>query len=143
VPRISKPVANIDLAPTILELAGARPCATDRNCLLPDGRSLLPLLAGGQAAWPDDRGLLLELDDAFTYEAIRTPRYLYVELTADRLGRLPWPEYELYDLTRDPDQLHNLEVSDRASADELERSLAARLDALRRCAGTSGKRPCE
>ena len=39
------PVANIDLAPTILKLAGAQPCrAGQRTCRRMDGRSLLPLL---------------------------------------------------------------------------------------------------
>jgi arylsulfatase A-like enzyme len=38
------PTANIDLAPTILELARAEPCVEGDRCRLLDGRPLLPLL---------------------------------------------------------------------------------------------------
>jgi N-acetylglucosamine-6-sulfatase len=43
--RVSALVANIDLAPTIVELAGATAGRTM------DGRSLSPFLSGGQATW--------------------------------------------------------------------------------------------
>ena len=131
-------VANVDLAPTMIDLASARPCIADR-CRPPDGRSLVPLLTGDEGEWPHDRGVLVELDDGFTYSAIRTPGHLYAELTADRQGPLPQPETELYDLAADPDELENLAGADP----ELEAGLAERLGALRRCAGTTGKAACE
>ena len=40
----SRPVANIDLAPTILSLAHAQPCPPSGPCRTMDGRSLMPLL---------------------------------------------------------------------------------------------------
>ena len=136
-------VANIDLAPTILDLAGARPCAAGGGCREPDGRSLVPLIESDPEAWPDDRAILLELDDGFTYHAIRTAGYLLTELTADRQGPLPHPETELYDLEGDPDELDNLAARAGSAPSALEASLHERLDALRDCAGTGAARPCE
>ena len=137
-PRSDALVANVDLAPTLLDLAGAKPCVA-RGCRRPDGSSLVPLLTGDEDDWRQDRGVLVELDDGFTYSAIRTPAYLYAELTADRRGPLPQPETELYDLAADPDELENVAGTDPA----LEAGLAERLDALRRCAGATGKDACE
>ncbi len=59
------------------------------------------------------------------YRALRNARYLYVEYTTG--GR------QLYDLTTDPDELHNLAATDPA----LVRTLATRLAALVRCSGAS------
>jgi arylsulfatase A-like enzyme len=103
--------SSIDLAPTFEQIAGARP--TD----VPDGVSLLPLLHGGQAPRDWQRAVLIEHHgppmpssdpDAQpyragippSYEAMRTPQFLYVEYaTGSR---------EYYDLTKDPYELDNL-----------------------------------
>ena len=77
VPRVSKPVANIDLVPTILRLAHARPCLSGRRCRTMDGRSLLPLLKGS-GRWPRDRALLTE------YEAPNAERYATCEFAGIR-----------------------------------------------------------
>ena len=131
---IERPVGTVDLAPTILDIAGARPCNGADECRKPDGRSILPLLKGAKD-WPQDRGLLIELDDGYTYEAIRTQRYLYIELSADRTTPLERPAHELYDLREDPYELENLLTTDpRGSAPVADR-LARRLDELRDCAG--------
>jgi arylsulfatase A-like enzyme len=99
-PLVSKPhlenrlAANIDIAPTVYDLAGI-PIPPDV-----DGRSLLPLLRG-EAAWRED--LLIEgwperkLDAH--YSAIHTDRYVYVETVQERP--------ELYDLASDPYQMQN------------------------------------
>lgn len=134
--RVGELVTLQDLAPTLLDLAGARPCV-DGACRRIDGRSLRPLLSGDRSEWPDDRAVLVELDDGFTYEALRTSRYLYSETTADREGPFDRPEIELYDLRSDPAELHNLWREDRAGAADLRDELADRLDALRDCAGAS------
>jgi N-acetylglucosamine-6-sulfatase len=89
-------VANVDIAPTLYELAGL-PIPPEV-----DGRSLVPLLRGA-APWRD--ALLLEgwpLADGSgrTYQAIRTQRYAYIETRGDAA--------ELYDLQRDPYQLENV-----------------------------------
>lgn len=91
-PRVeSRLVANIDLAPTIYELAGV-PTPPDV-----DGRSLIPLLKGTDE-WRD--ALVLEGAPNPPYEAIHTGRFVYVESENDRP--------ELYDLEVDPFQLDNV-----------------------------------
>ena len=61
-PRHSNlPLANIDLAPTTLDLAGARPCTAAGGCRVLDGRSILPALSE-PTAWPRDRALGIEID---------------------------------------------------------------------------------
>ena len=48
-------VANVDLAPTILDLAHGQPCRTDSDCRVMDGRSLLPIM-NGRGGFPDLAG---------------------------------------------------------------------------------------
>lgn len=114
--RIAPPVLNVDLAPTLLELAGvdAEPSM--------QGRSWLPLL-GGSTEWRD--GFLYEnyVDPAFpnTPELVawRTPEAKLVLYTG-------FPEWtELFDLTTDPLERRNL-ARDPAHADLLA-ALGARL----------------
>ena len=54
-------VANVDIAPTILSLAGAQPCNGAGVCRVLDGRSLLPAIQSDGANWPPDRAIPLEL----------------------------------------------------------------------------------
>jgi len=89
-------VANIDIAPTIYELAGLTIPAEV------DGRSLVPLLQE-EGEWRDE--LLIEGWPRPPYAAVHTERYVYVETEGDRA--------ELYDLEQDPYQLENL-VNDPA-----------------------------
>jgi N-acetylglucosamine-6-sulfatase len=152
---VRQPVANIDLAPTILELAGASPCAAPGDCRTLDGRSFLDLLGGNQAGWPDDRGVLLEMEvpsqragphTPCDYEGIRAGGRVYIEhhsSTRRRKGHCsPREETEYYDLRRDPFQLRNLAPSDPSSAEgRVERRLAERLSELEDCAGVAGRDP--
>ncbi len=98
-----------------------------------------PLLDGTLFAWPDDRAVPIELDDDYTYSALRSPRYLYSEMTADRDGKLPEPAIELYDLEADPDELENLAAASDSATVAVRDALAARLADLRRCSGISGR----
>ncbi len=100
-------VQTIDLAPTLLELAGVADDAPRH------GRSLLPLLKGESPAWRE--AVLIEYysDSVFPrirnmgYRAIRTDRYKYI-----RYLELPGMD-ELYDLEVDPFELDNLMGSAR------------------------------
>lgn len=94
-------VLNIDLAPTLADLAGVRPHATD-------GVSLRPLLEGRATRWRT-HFLVEHLEGAnpvTTYCALRTERYLYAVY---RDGFV-----ELYDLAADPNQLANVAGHDPA-----------------------------
>ncbi|MCX8037655.1 MAG: sulfatase [Candidatus Sumerlaeia bacterium] len=93
-------VLNIDVAPTFLDLAGAKVPASMQ------GRSLRPLIAGEKADWR--RQFLYEYfrEESYptipTMVGIRTERYTYVR----------YPEIqdldEMYDLEQDPLQMRNL-----------------------------------
>lgn len=120
---------SIDLAPTLLELAGAKPLAAM------DGVSLLPLLNGkilnGKASksWRDSFLVEYNTDTVFPrvhqmgYRAIRTRRWKYIHyLELDGMD-------ELYDLRRDPYEMSNL-IDDPQAAGAL-RGLKTRLATLR------------
>jgi arylsulfatase A-like enzyme len=92
----------LDIAPTVLEVAGATPGPHIQ------GRSLVPLLRGERPAWRTS--FLAEYYGeaaipwlvAMSYKAVRTDRHKYID----------WTQYpdcdELYDLTSDPYELTNL-----------------------------------
>jgi arylsulfatase A-like enzyme len=114
--------SNVDIAPTILELAAvSSPAAFD-------GVSLLPVLADRDAR--ARKALLIEYysDTVFPrlrnmgYRAIRTERYKYIRYV-DRSGM-----DEIYDLHNDPNELDNL-LPDRVSPTLLAQ-LGQALDAL-------------
>ena len=92
--KVSAPVANVDLAPTILAAAGGTAQLTM------DGRSLWPLLQG-QATWSSPRHILVEDSPsgglATVFWSIRKGKYVYTEYAnGDR---------ELYDLSLDSAQV--------------------------------------
>lgn len=111
-----QPVSLVDVPATILAAAGARPGG------VLDGQSLLPLARDPGLRW--GRDLLVEAAD---YEAIRTPRYVYV---LHQHG-----EEELYDLIQDPDELVSRHADPALAV--LKTQLAARLAALKACGGAS------
>ena len=143
--HLKQMVANIDLAPTIVDAANAKPGR------VLDGRSLLPLLAHPTTQW--GRDLLIERGPAGAklagtavgeigngddgnqgktaapgderFVALRTPKFLYAEYANG--------EKELYDLVKDPDELTN--VAGQRSYSALQGQLAARLAKLKTCAG--------
>ncbi len=126
-------VSNVDVAPTLADLAGIPVPAPV------DGRSLVPLLSGRPpSTWRS--GVLLEYAGASgpeageeasnsqapkqavpAYWAIHTADHLYVELATG--------ERELYDLRRDPFELENL--AGQAGVADVQRRLAAELAGLR------------
>jgi len=96
-----EPILNIDFASTVADLAEIKPS------LPQDGDSFVPMLHGDTIPWR--RRYLIEYLGANKlrdggpppYVAIRTPRYLYVQYRYHG-----WQE--LYDLHRDPWELHNV-----------------------------------
>ncbi len=115
---------NIDVAPTILAMAGV-PVPTWMQ-----GRSFLPLLENQTTSWRD----------AFLYEfyefpdadhcirknrGVRTARWKLIHFWEEP------QEWELYDLAKDPDETKNL----YASRPDVVRDLKARLVELRRETG--------
>jgi N-acetylglucosamine-6-sulfatase len=152
----TEPVANVDLAPTILELAGARPCRGD-DCRTLDGRSLVDLALGSTAGWPDDRAIAVEFDkpgaaapsygDTCAYAGLRTRERLFVdhtELPNPDLGYACEPSpgsQELYHLDDDPFELENLAFTDPVGSAAERQNLFQRLDVLRTCAGIAGRDP--
>ncbi len=104
VPTSDAPVANIDLAPTLLDLAKTSPCRSKRICRTMDGRSLMPLIEGNGAEFPDPRGIALEINDC-DYRGVRFDRQVYLEYgVADGAGGCTKTDTEYYDLLEDPGQ---------------------------------------
>ena len=130
-PRLIRPgstldemVLNIDLAPTVLELSGAR---------VPEamhGRSIVPLLRGEGVEWRSSFLVEYYSDKVFPrvqnmgYTAVRGPRYKYI-----RYNELVGMD-ELYDLQVDPYEMQNL-VAEPARQPAL-LQMQAEMDNLRR-----------
>ena len=96
---VSEVVANIDVAPTVIEAAGLTPPAMD-------GRSFLPLARGENVPWRDT--LLYEyywernFPQTPAMHALRGARYKYIRYYG------LWDTDELYDLQADPLERRNL-----------------------------------
>jgi N-acetylglucosamine-6-sulfatase len=111
-------VANIDLAPTIVDITQARPR------LAMDGISLIPLAANPATA--AGRDILFESYDLNSF-GIRDGNWQYNEYPKD--------DEELYDLIADPFELTSLH-DDPAQA-LTKATLKSRLAQLKSCAGVS------
>ncbi len=100
--RPAELVQTIDLAPTLLDLAGVA------DPVQRDGRSLAPLLRGEHPPWRQSIFIEYYSDTVFPrirnmgYQAVRTGRYKYIHYL-----ELPGMD-ELYDLETDPYEMDNL-----------------------------------
>ncbi len=112
--RVSDLVINADLAPTIVNVAGATPGLTM------DGRSLIGIAQN--PGIEEDRELLIEQPNL---AAIRTERYIYAEYSSG--------ERELYDLQQDPLELHSRHATPAYAP--VRAQLATELQKLRDCSG--------
>jgi N-acetylglucosamine-6-sulfatase len=152
--RLASTVANVDVAPTILDLAGATPCNGSGNCRVLDGRSLLPALQSDGSSWPRDRGIPLELKSASgpgrtpcEYQGISTRREVLVEyrmmnLTTSTGPCSPDHEVESYDLRSDPFELQNqFPAAPGTPQARTQHELEIRSAKLSDCAGIEGRDP--
>jgi len=152
VAKVNKPTANIDLVPTILRLADARPCRSPGHCRTLDGRSLVNLMRGRDGNWPAHRGLLVELNDptgvagVCAYEGVRKRNDVFVRYTSliSQGGSqcTATGERERYDLSSDQFELQNqcfsgapLSCPTDAKQTELDRAFRR----LRNCSGIRGR----
>jgi N-acetylglucosamine-6-sulfatase len=153
-PKLGSTVANVDVAPTILRLAGARPCNRPGHCRVLDGRSLLRTIRSHGRHWPRQRAILLELrglrGQNFSpchYQGVRTRDRVLVHYLGAAQQREAEPchrdnEFEHYDLGSDPFELDNLyPATPGTPAATSERSLTRTLVQLSDCAGIRGRDP--
>jgi arylsulfatase A-like enzyme len=93
-------IQNIDVAPTILDVAGIETPARM------DGKSFLPILQGKKIPWRDSAFYEYYWERNFphtpTTHGLRTDRYKYIHYHGI------WDIDELYDLKSDPEEMHNL-----------------------------------
>jgi arylsulfatase A-like enzyme len=122
---VEEVVANIDLVPTLLDLAGA----TIPDSV--DGRSMVPVLRGNAEGWRED----VLAQSAGTGTPVRSPAWIGVRTQEHMYAEYVDGDRELYDLINDPHELDNL-MALGADAALVER-LQGRLAALRDCAGQS------
>jgi N-acetylglucosamine-6-sulfatase len=118
-------VVNVDLAPTIMQIAGLSSAATAM-----DGRSLLPLLRGQTpSVWRRSFPIVKypNPNSALGYIGVHTIRYTWVEWTNGAR--------ELYDRQTDPHELTNLASASNLAG--LRSTLSAIARRLNTCAGNT------
>lgn len=100
--RRDEMIQSIDMAPTLLEMAGQQPAAYI------EGRSLVPVIQGTATNWRNSIFIEYYSDTVFPrvknmgYKAVRGERYKYIHyLELEGMD-------ELYDLQQDPYELKNL-----------------------------------
>jgi arylsulfatase A-like enzyme len=127
--RVEKLVSLVDLPATLLDAAGI-PVPKEMQ-----GRSVLPLLGGRKAEWPDD--VFVQISEAQVARAVRTQRWKYCVNAPDKDPSKDgssdrYVEESLYDLLADPYELNNLIGLDshRAVADRLRDRLLAHIQAI-------------
>jgi choline-sulfatase len=111
--RELRPVSLIDLAPTILDYVLIPPQGSFRGVSLISGRTPSPIFGESVHAY-----------DAFGWSPLRSLRegdYKFIEA----------PRAELYNLTADPGELHNLAASDTGRVHTMRGALAGLMSELR------------
>ena len=118
---------NIDVAPTLLELAGVTRPGTMQ------GRSLVPLLKGAKPAWRSSFLIEYYSDQVFPrvlqmgYKAVRSGRWKYIHyLELDGMD-------ELYDLESDPYEMKNVigQAGAAAALQEMKKAMERLLEESR------------
>jgi N-acetylglucosamine-6-sulfatase len=138
-PTSNAPVASIDLAPTIMDLADSDPCRTKRVCRVMDGRSMLPIM-NGVGGFPQPRALEFQLYDC-DYQGVRYDGYVYVEHSIEQADGCQRTDTELYNLNDDPYELQNLFPTHNGNDQQSLNFLQGKLSTLQDCAGVEGRDP--
>ncbi|MBK1877467.1 sulfatase family protein [Pelagicoccus mobilis] len=109
-------VSNLDMAPTFVDMAGLKVPAVHQ------GRSLVPLIQGQTVSWRQDFFCEHLFDWYNDWHAVRSAKYKYAVYYDD--------DYEcLYDLEKDPNELHNLAQSPEYAS--VRRHMIKRLEAYK------------
>ena len=148
--NVDEVTGNIDIAPTLLELAEAEPCVRPGDCRILDGRSLVPLLARADLGFPAERSLLYEFSSpraergVCAYQGVRRSSDVFIDflsVATEEGGECkPTNAAMRYDLESDPFELRN--VCDPACPDDpAQQELSASVDRLVDCAGIAGRDP--
>ncbi len=119
---VEEALSLVDLAPTVLEIAGAGP---EEQM---DGRAAGCLLKDGAADWDND--VLIQISESQVARALRTPRWKYCVTAPHKnawsdSGSDIYVEECLYDLENDPYELNNL--IDRETYQEVKKELKDKL----------------
>ena len=111
--RVAKQVLNIDLAPSVLEICGAKPLANIH------GKSWARLVAGDESNWRSSWYYEYNYEKQFPYtpnvRGVRTDEWKYVHYPHGD-GKPDRHKAELYNLKRDPGEATNL-IDDPKCAD--------------------------
>jgi arylsulfatase A-like enzyme len=119
---IEEQVLTVDMAPSLIELSGARPLAGI------DGRSWVTLVRGGDPGWRTSWFYHYNFEKEFPYtpnvRGIRTAQWKYIHYPHGDGG----PDRhlaELYDIAKDPEERRNLigEAASTATVDKLRAEL--------------------
>jgi len=130
--RLRQLVSLIDLPPTLLDAAGI-PIPAQMQ-----GRSLLPLLRGAKADWPEE--VFIQISESQIGRALRTARWKYSVVAPGLDGNSApgadrYVEEYFYDLEADPHELTNL--VNQAAYSAIKTNLRERLIARMVAAGES------
>lgn len=125
--EISEPLAHIDMTPSILLAAGID---------IPDGLDGRPFTGRflGEVSREKDRTLFNQwhrgdVPEKFRSFAARGPRYKLVQATGGLFGDAKWkPKFELFDITEDPFEEHDLAVEKPDEVAKLKKEYEAWFD---------------
>lgn len=113
--RVRQMVLNVDLAPSIMDICGAKPLEDI------DGRSWRPLLRGMRSAWRESFVYFYNYESEFPYtpnvRGVRTADWKYIRYPHGDNGP-DRHKAELYHVFNDPLEIHNL-VDDPRAANKL------------------------
>lgn len=117
--RVDQPMSQADIAPTLLDLVGARALAES------EGRTWRPVLEG--RPWSDEPIFMMSLENQNRFRPLATGRFAVVDgrfKLWTSLGREP---ARLYDVLADPGERHDLAAGEHERVVRLESLVKTRL----------------